>query len=110
MQEHNKRKRALSLMPSGIYFSPVAFNGKECKPSGMQPLLAAAIAGNDFVHGLIYMIVIGIILGLLLWLVSVIPLIPPIVKQVLTWLIYLVAVLVLVNFLLGLTGHPLIAW
>ena len=64
--------------------------------------------GGDFIHAIIYLVVIGIILGILLWIVSIIPLIPGVMKQVLTWLIYLIAALVLINFLLGLIGHPFV--
>lgn len=78
----------------------------------MHNLLADAvvIAGNggDFIHAILWLVVVGLILGILLWIVSIIPLIPSVIKLVLTWVIYLVAAIVLINFLLGLVGHPLI--
>src|ERR1017187_5081429 len=79
----------------------------------MNPMLSAVLfasnnggdSGGGFIHAVLFLIIAGIILGILLWLVSVIPLIPAIFKQVLTWIIYLVAALILINFLLSLIGH-----
>lgn len=77
-----------------------------------QMLSAILIAGSGggFIHAILFLIIAGIILGILLWLVSVIPLIPAIFKQVLTWVIYLIAALILINFLLSLVGHPFIEY
>lgn len=79
----------------------------------MKSILSAAVVlagdgdGGGFIHAILFLIVAGIILGILLWIVSIIPLIPAIFKQVITWVIYLVAALILINFLLSLVGHPL---
>ena len=73
--------------------------------------LAAVVSigeSGGFIHAILFLIIAGIILGILLWLVSIIPLIPAIFKQVITWIIYLVAALILINFLLSLIGHPFI--
>jgi len=64
------------------------------------------ISGDALIHGFIYLLVIGVILGLLFWLVSKSP-VPDPLKTVLTWIIYAIAVLILINFLLGFAGYPL---
>jgi NADH:ubiquinone oxidoreductase subunit 6 (subunit J) len=71
--------------------------------------LLAAISGSGLVHSLIYLLIAGIILGLVLWLVGKSP-VPEPFKSVLTWIVYAVAVLILINFLLGLIGRPFITF
>lgn len=68
------------------------------------------VSGGGFVQSLIFLVVVAIVLGLVLWLVEKAPFLPAIFKQVLTWLVYLVAVLVLINFLLSLAGRPLFVY
>ncbi len=67
------------------------------------------ISGDALIHGFIYLLVIGVILGLLFWLVSKSP-VPDPFKTVLTWIIYAIAVLILINFLLGIIDHPIVKW
>lgn len=66
--------------------------------------------GGDFIHALLVLIIVELVLGIFLWLVSIVPLIPAFIKQVITWLIYGLMALVLINFLLALIGHPLFRW
>ncbi len=68
--------------------------------------IIAAISSGALLNGLIYLLIAGIILGLLLWLVGKSP-IPEPFKNVITWVIYLVAVLMLINWLLSLIGRPI---
>lgn len=58
------------------------------------------------ITSLVTLIIVGFVLGLFYWLIGVTPVLPGIFKQVLQWLIILIAVLVLVNFLLQLAGQP----
>jgi NADH:ubiquinone oxidoreductase subunit 6 (subunit J) len=71
--------------------------------------LLAAISGSGLVNSLIYLLIAGIILGLVLWLVGKSP-VPEPFKSVITWIVYVVAVLILINFLLGLIGRPFITF
>jgi NADH:ubiquinone oxidoreductase subunit 6 (subunit J) len=71
--------------------------------------LFAAISGSGLVNSLIYLLIAGIILGLVLWLVGKSP-VPEPFKSVITWIVYVVAVLILINFLLGLIGRPFITF
>jgi predicted membrane channel-forming protein YqfA (hemolysin III family) len=72
-------------------------------------LLIAAISGSGLVNALVYLLIAGIILGLVLWLVNKSP-VPEPFKSVIVWIVYLVAVLVLINFLLSLIGRPFITF
>jgi len=66
--------------------------------------------GGGLIQGLFFLVIIGIVLGIILWLVNAAPFIPALFKEVMKWLIYLVAALILINFLLSLAGHPIFAW
>jgi hypothetical protein len=70
---------------------------------------AIITSGNsgDIVHELLYLVVIGIVLGIIYYLVTVAPFLPDLFKKVLGWVIIVVGAIVLINFLLGITGHPL---
>lgn len=74
----------------------------------MNFLLLAAINGTDAIHQLLVLLIIGIVLGIILWLVNIAPFIPAPFKQVLQWLIYGIGALIVINFLLGLVGHPMV--
>jgi hypothetical protein len=77
----------------------------------MNKILADAVVisnGNGAIHALIYLVIFGVCLGLVYYLVSIAPFIPAVFKQVLLWLIIGFGVLVLINFLLGLVGHPIV--
>jgi hypothetical protein len=67
----------------------------------------AVVSGGGLIQGLIFLVVVGIILGIILWLVDKAPFIPALFKQIITWIVYVVAAIILINFLLGLTGHPI---
>jgi hypothetical protein len=73
---------------------------------------AVVIAGGSggLIHSLLVLIIVGVVLGLFYYLVTIAPFIPAAFKQILTWLIILFGVLILVNVLLGLIGHPFISW
>lgn len=76
----------------------------------MKSLLSAVIisgGSGGFIHAILFLVIAAIILGIVLWLISLAPFIPAPFKTVLTWVVYLFAALILINFLLGLTGHPL---
>jgi hypothetical protein len=79
----------------------------------MNHLLSAAVfvsGGSDgLIHSLLVLIIVGVVLGLLYYLVQIAPFIPAIFKQILGWLIILFGVLILINVLLGLIGHPLVS-
>jgi hypothetical protein len=76
----------------------------------MNTIIAAAliIGGGDLIHQLIFLLVVGICLGLLYYLVTVAPFINEMFKKILGFIIILVGVLILINVLLGMVGHPLI--
>lgn len=73
--------------------------------------LPAFAAVNMSISGLVefvvYLLIVGIIFGGLLWLVGKAPFIPDAGKQVITWIIYLVGALMIINLLLGLIGQPM---
>lgn len=83
----------------------------------LLPLLLAIVplpafaAINMSIEGLvefvIYLLVIGLIFGILLFIVGRAPFIPAPWKEVITWIIYLVGALMVINILLGFAGHPL---
>lgn len=70
--------------------------------------MTALITGTSLINGLIYLLVIGIVLWLLVWLVGRSPLPDPF-KTVITFVLYAVGVILLINWLLGLVGHGFIA-
>lgn len=67
------------------------------------------VAGDhsDIIHGILFLVVVGIVLGIIIWLVGIAPFIPAIFKQIITWLCYGAGALILINFLLGIVGHPI---
>ena len=67
------------------------------------------IAGTELLSILIYVIVIGLVFYLLWWLVSYVGLPEPF-NKVARVILAVVAVLLLINLLLGLGGHPLVRW
>lgn len=67
-------------------------------------ILAAIISGSPLVNALIYLLVVGVILALLVWLVGKSP-IPEPFRSVLTWILYVVGVIFLCDFLLSLIGR-----
>jgi len=70
-------------------------------------LFLSAISSNDLVSALIWIIVVGVIFWLLIWLIGYCKLPEPF-NKIARILIAVVAVVILINILLGFTGHPLI--
>lgn len=78
----------------------------------MNPLLAdtaiiSSSNGGDILHQLLFLVIVGIVLGIVWYLVSVAPFLNELFKKVLGYVIILVGAIILINFLLGLTGHPI---
>ena len=75
------------------------------------PVMAAttAISTSGLIQGLVWLIVIGLIVWLLWWLVAYIGLPEPF-NKIARVLIAVVAVLILINFLLGLAGSPIVSF
>lgn len=66
-------------------------------------IIIAAVSGSSLINGVIWLVVIGLICWLLWWLISYIGLPEPFAK-VARVIVALIAVIILINFLLGLTG------
>jgi hypothetical protein len=67
------------------------------------------ISGDVLVHSVIYLIVLGLIFWLLWWLVGYInP--PEPFRKVAQVILAVAAVLVCINVLLSMAGHPLVRW
>ncbi len=75
----------------------------------MNTFLTIAVSGSGLIQAIVYLLIAGLILGLLLWLVRKSP-VPEPFRSVITWVIYLVAVLYLINWLLTLIGRPFITF
>lgn len=71
--------------------------------------LMAVISGEGVVKSVLILIVLGIIFWLLWWLVDYVGLPQPF-NKVVKVILAVAAVIVIINVLLGLIGHPLIAW
>ncbi len=69
-------------------------------------LIAAVVSGEGVIQSLMFLIVIGVIFWLLWWLISYVALPEPFAK-VARIIMAVAAVIVLINILLGLVGHPL---
>jgi hypothetical protein len=63
--------------------------------------------GGGIIQSLLFLIVVGIVLGIILWLIDAAPFIPALFKQIIKYVIYVVAAVILINFLLSIVGHPL---
>jgi hypothetical protein len=82
----------------------------------MSPMLAEVIRlgeSGGLIHSLLYVLIVGLC-GLLIWWVGTWFITrlgaPSIVRTVWDGLFILVGLFVVINFLLGLGGHPLVAW
>jgi uncharacterized membrane protein len=75
------------------------------------PVMAATttISASSLVNMLVWIIVIGLIFGLLWWLIGYAALPEPFAK-VAKVILALVAVLILINFLLGFAGAPIVSF
>jgi hypothetical protein len=74
----------------------------------LLPLLAV-VSGEAVVSTLIWLICIGLIFWLLWWLVAYIGLPEPF-NKVARVILAVAAVVVLINVLLSLAGHPIVRW
>lgn len=68
-----------------------------------------AISGSSLVSLVIWLIAIGVIVWLLLWLIAYVG-IPEPFNKVAKVIIMVVAVILLINVILGLVGEPFIKW
>lgn len=75
----------------------------------MESIIFGAISGNAMVNALIYIVVAGLIWWILSWFISYVG-IPEPFNKVARVVLAIIAVLMLVNGLLMLTGHPLVSW
>ena len=67
------------------------------------------VSGSVLLNAFITLVVVGLICWLIWWFISYIGLPEPF-NKVARVLVALVALIFLINFLLGFTGHPLIKW
>ena len=58
---------------------------------------------------IVYLIIIGVVFGILYFLIDRAPFIPEPWKTYIKYVLYFIAALMLINFLLGFAGHPLFA-
>jgi len=72
-------------------------------------MMLAQVSGDSVIHAMIYLIVLGVIFWLIWWLLSYIGLPAPFDK-VARVILALAAVVVCINVLLSIAGHPLIRW
>jgi hypothetical protein len=71
--------------------------------------MIAAISGEAVISTLIWLVVLGVIFWLLNWLIDYINPQEPI-KKVAKVILAIAVVVVLINVLLALAGHPLLRW
>lgn len=69
--------------------------------------MLASISGNDLVNLVVWLIVAGLIFFLVSWLIDYAK-VPEPFNRVIKVIVAVVAVLMLVNALLTLTGHPMV--
>lgn len=69
----------------------------------------SVITGEDLVNLIVALVVMGLVWWLLYWLVSYLAPPEPFAK-VAKVILAVAAVLILINLLMGLTGHPLVVW
>lgn len=72
-------------------------------------ILLAAISSSAVIHALLFLIVLGVIFWLLWWLINYIALPEPFAK-VARVVLAVAAVIVIINVLLSLVGHPIVTW
>ncbi len=75
----------------------------------MNALAQVIVSGNSIVSALIWLICMGLVFYLLWWLISYIALPEPFAK-VARVILALAAVILLINILLSIAGHPFIVW
>jgi hypothetical protein len=67
------------------------------------------VSGSALLHLLLVLVIVGLIFWLVWWFLGYIGLPEPF-NKVARVLVGLVALIFLINFLLGFTGHPLVRW
>jgi len=72
-------------------------------------MMLAAISGEALIQAVIWIVIAGVIWWLLNWLIGYAGIPEPFAK-VARVILAVVAVLILINALLSLAGHPLVAW
>lgn len=77
----------------------------------MTPIFSEVhLSGDNLIHALLFMLVVGIVLGIIWWLIQQAPFLNALFKQVLSYIVLFIGALVVINFLLSLVGHPLVTW
>lgn len=71
--------------------------------------MIAQLSGDSVIHSLLYIIVIGIVFYLLFWLIGYVGLPEPF-NKVARVILGVAAVIILINVLLSMVGHPLFTW
>lgn len=72
------------------------------------PVMAAGVSVDSMVSTLIYLVIIGLIFWVVWWFVGYVG-VPEPFNKVIRVVIGLIALLIVVSFLLGLVGHPIIS-
>ena len=75
--------------------------------TAFMTLADSGMSGSQLLHALVYLIVVGLIFWLLWWIIGYAK-VPEPFNKVLRVVLALVAVIFLINWLLGLIGEPFI--
>jgi hypothetical protein len=75
----------------------------------MNNIMLAAISGDAVVNAIVWLIIAGVIYWLVNWAIAKIG-VPEPFNKVLQVVIVLAVVILLINALLTLVGHPMIDW
>lgn len=75
-------------------------------PAILAATAPVVVSGDNLINSIIWLVISGLIIGLLFWFVDYVKLVEPF-NKVCKVLLALVAILILINFLLGLAGHPI---
>lgn len=72
-------------------------------------VMLAAISGGGLVNAVVWIIVVGLVVWLLWWLIGYVGLPEPF-NKVARVIVAIIAVVLLINALMALVGHPFIVW
>lgn len=75
----------------------------------MNTMLLAVITGSTLIGAFIHLVIVALCFWLLWFLLSYVK-IPEPFNKILRVILMVFAVLYLINFLLGMIGHPIVAW
>jgi VIT1/CCC1 family predicted Fe2+/Mn2+ transporter len=75
--------------------------------TAFRTLADSSMSGSQLLHAIVYLIVVGLIFWLLWWIIGYAK-VPEPFNKVLRVVLALVAVIFLINWLLGLIGEPFI--